>query len=55
VAVMMYRPSGDHSQCDELGALHNVSLCRRAKDEKGLLELGDLLPRADLPDIYSTS
>ena len=55
MAVIMYRPSGDHSQCEELGALRAVSLCYTAKDEKGLLKLGDLLPRADLPNIYSTS
>jgi hypothetical protein len=52
---MIYRPSGDHSQCEELGALHNVSVCDRARDEEVLLEFGDLLPRADLPDIDPTS
>jgi hypothetical protein len=52
---MMYRPSGDHSQCEELGALHTVSVRDRARYKEILLELGDLLPRADLPDINSTS
>jgi hypothetical protein len=51
----MYRPSGDHSQCEELGALRNVSVSDRAIDKKGLLEFGDLLPRADLPNINPTS
>jgi hypothetical protein len=52
---MMYRPSGDHSQCEELGALYDVSVSDRAKDKHGLLELGDFLPRADLPDVDPTS
>jgi hypothetical protein len=55
VAVMMYRPSGDHSQCEELGALHNVSVSDMARDKQGLLEFGDLLPRADLPNVDPTS
>jgi hypothetical protein len=47
----MYRPSGDHSQCEELEALDDVSLCCRAKYGVGLLEFRNLLPRANLPDI----
>jgi len=52
---MIYRPSGDHSQWEELGALQVVSLCRRTEIGIGSLELGNLLPRADLPDIDPTS